>query len=65
MLPGPSCIHSILIEYCNSLMAGLPRYQLAKLQTVQNVAARVISNIIKRDHIAPALIHLLWLPVRF
>ena len=31
------------VDYCNSLLYGLPAYQLNKLQRVQNAAARLIS----------------------
>ena len=30
------------VDYCNSLLYGLPAYQLNKLQRVQNAAARLI-----------------------
>ena len=30
------------VDYCNSLLYGLPGYQLNKLQRVQNAAARLI-----------------------
>ena len=30
------------LDYCNALLFGLPKYQLDRLQQVQNAAARVI-----------------------
>ena len=51
------------IDYCNSLMYGLPAYQLAKIQRVQNAAARLILNESKFCHKTPLLKQLHWLPV--
>ena len=53
------------LDYCNALLFGLPKYQLDRLQKVQNAAARVVFQIAKFDHITPALIDLHWLPVTF
>ena len=53
------------LDYCNAFLFGLPKYQLDRLQKVQNAAARVIFQIPKFDHITPALIDLHWLPVTF
>ena len=53
------------IDYCNSLLFGLPVVHLSKLQRLQNAAARLVCNIPKYDHITPALIRLHWLPVQF
>ena len=53
------------LDYCNTLLFGLPKYQLDRLQKVQNAAARVIFQIAKFDHITPALIDLHRLPVTF
>ena len=53
------------LDYCNALLFGLPKYQLDRLQKVQNAAATVIFQIAKFDHITPALIDLHWLPVTF
>ena len=53
------------IDYCNSLLYGIPKYILQKLQYVQNAAARLITLSRKHDHITPHLMHLHWLPVEY
>jgi hypothetical protein len=45
--------------------AGLPAYQLNKLQRVQNAAARIIRRLPKFCHITPVLRELHWLSVKF
>ena len=49
------------IDYCNSLLVGVPSTQLSKLQRLQNAAARLVSNVAKYDHITPTLVNLHWL----
>ena len=51
------------LDYCNGLLFGLPKAQIAKLLCVQNAAARLILGIRKFSHITPALYELHWLPV--
>ena len=53
------------IDYCNSLLYGLPAKQLDKIQRVQNTAARIIFRLPKFCHITPSLFTLNWLPVRY
>ena len=43
------------LDYCNSLLVGLPQYLIKRLQGVQNAAARSIFSTPKSDHISPLL----------
>ena len=51
------------LDYGNSLLFGLPQYQMQKLQRVQNASARLIFSIPRYCHITPLLFDLHWLPV--
>jgi hypothetical protein len=51
------------IDYGNALLVGLPATRLAKLQRVQNSAARLIMGVSRRESITPVLRSLHWLPV--
>jgi len=49
---------------CNSLLAGVADVHLHRLQSVQNMAAQLVSGTRRHDHITPILATLHWLPVR-
>lgn len=56
-------IVSAKLDYCNSLLYGTTKANIAKLQLVQNSLARLITGTRKFDHITPVLARLHWLPV--
>ncbi|KAF7704303.1 hypothetical protein HF521_021375 [Silurus meridionalis] len=51
------------LDYCNSLLAGLPLNAIRPLQMIQNAAARLVFNQPKFSHTTPLLRSLHWLPV--
>ena len=53
------------LDYCNSVLAGLPRCTTEPLQHVLNAAARLVLNLRPRDHVTPALQQLHWLPIDY
>ena len=51
----------------NLFILSVHKYQCDKMSPIaylQNVAARLVSNVAKYDHITPTLVKLHWLPVR-
>lgn len=53
------------LRYCNAIVAGCTNNSIKILQLIQNAAARDLTGAAKRDHIAPVLASLLWLPLQF
>ena len=50
-------VHALIrgrINYCNSILYGFSSLYIAKLQSLQNSAARLIFNIPRFSHITPA-----------
>jgi len=52
------------LDYCNSVLAGLPANLLNRLQAVINAAARLICSARKSEHITPILMDLHWLRIQ-
>ena len=49
-------IHAFItskLDNCNSILFGLPKYLIDRLQAVQNASARLITLTKKREHISP------------
>ena len=53
------------IDYCNGSLIKIPAVHIAKLQRIQNSAARLVYYIPRFEHITPVLYRLHWLPVSF
>ena len=52
------------LDYCNSALADrVAKVYLQKFQSVQNMAARMVSGVRRSEHITPVVENLLWLPV--
>ena len=51
------------IDYCNSVLYGLPAITPAALQRVLHAAVRLVANLDYRDHVTPAMKELHWLPI--
>ncbi len=68
-LSDESCrtlIHSFVmsrIDYCNALLANLPKCVISKLQKLQNVAARILTRTRSINDIQQILIDIHWLPL--
>ena len=60
-------IHAFMtnrLDYCTSLLYGVPGHHMQKLQRVMNASARLIFCAPKYCHITPLLQQLHWLPIR-
>ena len=55
------------LDYCNSLLFGITQQNLAKLQKVQNKAARIVLKVSRKSNIPSIslLKELQWLPIKY
>jgi len=53
------------LDYCNSVLAGVPLTTLEPLQRVQNAAVGQIFELGLPEHVTPGLLQLHWLPVHW
>jgi hypothetical protein len=61
-----SVVHAYItsrLDYCNSLLIGLPQHLLNRLQRVQYAAVCLVTGTPRTSHITPVLNELHWLPV--
>ena len=70
LLVTREALHSLIqafvhcrLDYCNSALAGVAKVYLQKLQSVQDMAARMVFGVRRSEHITPVLEGLHWLPV--
>ena len=52
------------LDYCNSLLLGTTQHRLQKLQTIQNLACKVVYNKKKYDHIGMDMLNPHWLKIK-
>ena len=51
------------LDYCNSILLGIPNYNIAKLQRTQNMACRMVYKLPKSLHITQYLFDVHWLKI--
>ena len=59
-------VHALVVtkvDYCSSVLSGISGQLLQRLQSVFNVAARLMFSARKSEHITPLLCELHWLKV--
>ena len=52
------------LDYCNSMLAGLPKTSINAIQCIQNIGAKIILNKKSRDSTTGCLKELHWLPIQ-
>ncbi len=60
-------VHSLIsprLDYCNSVLAGLPNTEIGKPQCIQNAMDHLTTQCRKYDHITSVLFDLHWLPIK-
>jgi len=52
------------LDYCNSVLVGLPASTLAPLQRVLHAAARLVNDLKTSDHVTSTLVDLHWMHIK-
>ena len=53
------------IDHCNSQLYGVNKYNMAKLQMIQNALCRIVFRLDKTNHVTSYLQKLHWLPISY
>ena len=53
------------LDYANSLLGCLPKSSINRMQTVQDMAAKITLGRCKYDSASRCLVQLLWLPIKY
>ena len=53
------------LDYCNSMLLGIPNYIIQKIQCIQKMSARIVLQLPRRSRITHHLADLFWLKVPF
>ena len=53
------------LDYCNSLLHGVSKYNVAKLQKIQNALCRIVFRLDRTSHVTPFLQKLHWLTITY
>ena len=61
-----TAVHALILsklDYCNSILIGLPKTQISRFQNIMNSSVHLISGVKKFEHITPILKDLHWFPI--
>ena len=53
------------LDYCTSILLGIPNYNIQKIQHIQNMSARIVLQLPRRSRITHHLADLHWLKVPY
>ena len=53
------------LDYCNSLIYGVSKYNAVKLQKIQNALCRIVFRLDRTCHVTPFLQKIHWLPITY
>ena len=53
------------LDFCNSMLLGIPNYNIQKIQHIQNMSARIVLQLPRRSRITHHLADMHWLKVPY